>query len=125
MTSSWRRELCWGICSIEEINSVRELNPVDCIEEIISDGDWKFIGCTEEVSTIFYGNDQTSLSSRGPIEEDDHVKLSIRDMEVNYWKMPQFLSEGILDLLGNICWGCACEDSSVEIVPWRFLYGDL
>ena len=52
MTSGWRKELCRGICSIREINSVRELNLVDCVEEIISDGDWKFIGCAEEVSTV-------------------------------------------------------------------------
>ena len=91
-----------GNCNIGEINFVDEINPVDCIEEIISDGDWNFIGCTEEVSTVCWGNDQTSLFARGPIGEDDHFKLYIKDMEVSCWKMPQFLSEGILDLLGNI-----------------------
>ena len=102
MTSDWRREFCRGICSIREINSIGELNLVEFTEEIISDGGWKFIGYAEEVSTVCWGNDQTSLSTRGPIGDDDQVKLSIRDMEVNCWKMPQFLPEGILDLLGNI-----------------------
>ena len=67
MISSWRREFCRGICNIREINFVGELNLLDCVEEIISDGDWKFIVCTEEVSTVCWGNDQTSLSARGPI----------------------------------------------------------
>ena len=88
MTSGQRREFCRGICSIREMNSVGKLNHVECIEEIISDEDWKYIGCAEEVSTVFWGNDPTSLSARGPIGEDDHVKLFIRDMEVHYWKMP-------------------------------------
>ena len=91
-----------GNCNIREINSVGEINPVDCVDEIISDGDTDFIGCTEEVSTVCWGNDQTSLSARGDIREDDHVELSIRDIEVNRWKMPQFLSDGILDIKGNI-----------------------
>ena len=46
-------------------------------EEIISNGDWKFIGRVEEVSARCYGNNQTSLSARGPVREVDHVKLSI------------------------------------------------
>ena len=91
MIFGWRREFCRGICSIGEINSVGELNPIDCIEEIISDGDWKFIGCAKEASTVCWGNDPTSLSASGPIGEDDHVKLFIRDMEVNCRKIPQFL----------------------------------
>ena len=102
MISGWRRGLCRGICNIGEINSIGELNPVDCIEEIISDGDWKFIGCAEEVSTICWGNDQTSLSVRGPIGDDDQIKLSIKDMKVNCWKMPESLPVDILDLLRNI-----------------------
>ena len=40
------------------------------------------------------GNDQIPLSVRGPIGEDDHVKLSIGDMEVNYWKMPHITLAG-------------------------------
>ena len=32
-----------GNCDIREINSVGEINPVDYIEEIISDGDHDFI----------------------------------------------------------------------------------
>ena len=93
MKFGWRRECCRGIFSIGEINSIEELNPVDYVEEIIFDGDWKFIGCTEEVFIVCWGNDQTSLYARGPTGGDDHV---------NCWKMPQFLSEGILDSLGNI-----------------------
>ena len=88
MIFAWRREFCQRICSIGEINFVGELNPVDCIEEIVCDRDWIFIGCGEDVFTVCWGNDPTSLSARGPIRGDDDVKLSIRDMEVNCRKMP-------------------------------------
>ena len=75
MKFGWRREFCRGIYSIGEINFVGEFNHVDCIDEIIFDGGWKFIGCTEEVSIVCWGYDQTSLYVMGPIGEDDHVKL--------------------------------------------------
>ena len=49
--------------------------------------------CVEEVSTIYWRNDQTSLYNRRPTGGDDYVKFR---------KMPQFMSEGVLDLLKNI-----------------------
>ena len=65
-------------------------------------GGWNFIGYVKEVSTVCWGNDQTFLSARGPNEDDNRVKLSIRNMELYCCKMPEFLPVGILDLLRNI-----------------------
>ena len=39
-------------CNIGEVNSIGEINLVDCVEEIISDGDQDFIGCAKKVSTV-------------------------------------------------------------------------
>ena len=53
-------KFCWGreFYSVREINSTGELNSLYYIEGIISDGDYNFIGCAEEISAVCWGNDQ-------------------------------------------------------------------
>ena len=112
------REFRLGICSIGEMNSIGEFDFVDCVEEINSYQ--KFIGRAKEVSAVCWGNNQTSSFIRGPLGEDAPVKLSIRGMEMNCWKFPQFLSDLHIRLAGKYI---SIEGELVKIALQRQFHG--
>ena len=79
---------------------------MDCTKGIISDGNWNFVGCAEEISTICWRNDQTPLSARGFAGEYGYI---------NSWKMPKFLSGSILGLHGECI---SILDKLLKVTLW-------